>query len=378
MPAAVRVLHVTKKLPPVPGGDATAVAGLSAAQRRKGYEVDVLAYRATGVEASEHVHLAGPVQRPAQLDRISVRRVRAMRALGRWAREHLPGLRPDVVHAHAVDVGWPVAQAARALGIPTVLTCHGVWFTTRGPGSPLGRLEKSLIERGGYATITSVDTASVKALRGAGFPQATLVPNGVDPSEFKGHMAHGGPFRFLCVGRLVPQKGIDVLIQAAALARPKTREPFAVVVVGDGPLKFRLQDLAKAQGVEGFVLFRGSLPRPELLLMLQTADAFVLPSRFEGFPIAILEAWAAGVPVVATAVGGIPDACSSADALLVPPEDPAALAEAMAAILADPIRREAMIRAGRELVEKRYTWDAIVDAYAPVYERAIQGGRRTA
>ncbi len=336
--------------------------------------MDVLAYRAAGLEESKHVHLAGPRQRPAQLDRINVRRMRAMRALGRWAREHLAELRPDVIHAHAVDVGWPLAQAARALGIPTVLTCHGVWFTTRGPGSPLGRLEKSLIERGRYAAITSVDAASVRALQAAGFAEAALVPNGVDLPEFEPHKAHAGPFRFLSVGRLVHQKGFDVLIQAAALARPRAPEPFAVVIVGDGPLKWRLPDLARTRGATEFVLFRGSLPRPELLLMLQTADAFVLASRFEGFPIAILEAWAAGVPVVATAVGGIPDACSAAEALQVPPEDPARLAEAIVAIMTDPSRRESMIRAGRELVERRYTWDAIVDAYAGVYERAILGG----
>ncbi len=375
MPAPVRILHVTKKLTPLPGGDASAVAGLSAAQRRNGYDVEVLAYRAPGVEASEHVHLAGPTQSPAGLDRIGVRRVRAMRALGRWARENLPRMRPDVVHAHAVDVGWPVAEAAHALGIPTILTCHGVWFTTRGPRSPLGRLEKSLLARGRYDAITSVDAASVRALQGAGYQEATLVPNGIDLSEFEGHQPHGGPFRMLSIGRLVAQKGFDVLIEAAALAHARAPEPFALVIVGDGPLRWQLAALAEARQASEYVLFRGALPRPELLVMLHTADAFVLASRFEGFPIAILEAWAVRVPVVATSVGGIPEACSGGEALLVPPEDPAALAEAMLAMMADPSRRASLARSGRQLVETRYTWDAIVDAYAPVYENAIRKGR---
>lgn len=369
--APVRVLHVTKKLPPLPGGDATAVAGLSSAQRRKGYDVDVLCYRATGLEASDHVHLVGPAQTPAQLDRVNLRRIRAMRAMGRWAEENLPRLRPDLVHAHAVDVGWPVAQVARALGIPAVLTCHGVWFTTRGPGSPMGRLEKSLIQRGGYAAVTSVDAASVAALQGAGFPETRLVPNGVDPAEIGGHMAHDGPFRFVFVGRLVPQKGADLLVRAAALARSRTGIPFAVVLVGDGPQRQRLEDLAASLSVTDFVLFRGSLPRSELLLMLRTADAFVLPSRFEGFPIAILEAWAAGAPVIAAAVGGIPEVCKGPEANLVPPEDPERLANAMVEIISDPSRREAMARAGRSLVETRFTWDAVVDAYASVYAAAL-------
>lgn len=105
--------------------------------------------------------------------------------------------------------------------------------------------------------------------------------------------------------------------------------------------------------------------------MLRTADAFVLPSRFEGFPIAILEAWVAGAPVIATAVGGIPDVCTGPEALLVPPEDPERLAGAMVEVMSDPSRRESMARAGRRVVETRFTWDSVVDAYATVYAAAL-------
>lgn len=373
----MRVLHVTKKLPPLPGGDATAVSGLSRAQRRRGYEVEILAYRAPGVREDDHTHLAGPMHSAEDLDRVTMRRVRAMRALGRWARERLPRLRPDVVHAHAVDVGLPVAKVARALGIPAVLTCHGVWFPTRGRGSPAGWLERSLIHRGRYDAVTSVDGASVRALREAGFWEATLVPNGIDLTEFEGPADHDGPFRFLFVGRIVYQKGVDVLLEAAALARPRIEGGFAVDVVGDGPLLESLRQRARDLGLADAVHFRGILGRPELLQTLRTADAFMLPSRFEGFPIAILEAWAAGVPVVATAVGGIPDVCSEATALLVPPDNPARLADAMVSLARDPQRRATMTRRSRALVEERFTWDAVVDAYASVYARcASHAGRK--
>ncbi len=367
---------MTKKLPPIPGGDASAVAGLVRAQRRSGHEVDVLAYRGTDVAEDDHTFLVGPRQTAGQLDRITVRRIVAMRALGRWARDRLPAMRPDVVHAHAVDVGLPVARVARELGIPIVLTCHGVWFTTRAPGSPLARLERSMIRKGKYAAIASVDGASVRALQGAGFSDARLVLNGVDLEEFGGRIAHGGPFRFAFVGRLVRQKGLDVLLRAVAIARGRTTERFTVVLVGDGPQRGALERLAEKLGVADGVSFRGTLPRADLVYTLRTAEAFVLPSRSEGFPIAILEAWAAGTPVVATAVGGIPDLCPPEGAVLVPPLNPDALADAMLSLIGDSVRRESLARAGRRLVEERYTWDVVAKSYEDLYARCLGLGRQ--
>ncbi len=366
----MRILHVAKKLLPLPGGDATAVAGLTRAQKERGIEVEVLAYRAAGIAEDEHTHLAGPVQTPDGLDRINIRRWRAARALGSWARTNLPRLRPDVVHAHAVDVGLPVARVAEGLGIPAVLTCHGVWFATKSRLSPSGWLERSLIRRGRYRAITAVDAGSVRDLRTAGFA-ATLVPNGIDLTEFSSPRQREGPFRFLFVGRLVRQKGVDVLLDATSHVPRQKERAFTVDIVGDGPLRPSLERRARDLGLKDRVRFLGSLPRPALLEALRAASAFVLPSRFEGFPVAIMEAWASGLPVISTAVGGIPDACTEGTALLVPRENADALAEAMTTLLRDPKKRAAMARAGRALVEQRFTWEAIATGYDPVYDRAI-------
>jgi len=298
--AVVRVLHVSKKLPPLIGGDATAVAALGQAQRRRGHHVEFLAYRGRGIVEREDTHLAGPSLASDQLDRIGFRRYRAMRAIRRWARANLPKVRPDLVHAHSVDVGAPVAQIAHELNVPVVLSCHGVWFPNRSRWSPAARLEQSLIRRGHYESITSVDRSSVRALQEAGFRDAILVPNGVDAAEFAGPRHRDGPLRFLFVGRLVFQKGVDRLLEATARARSRVESGFVLELAGDGPERSHLERQARDLGLGRTVGFLGSLPRPQLLEAYLRADAFVISSRFEGFPLVILEAWAAGLPVIAT------------------------------------------------------------------------------
>jgi glycosyltransferase involved in cell wall biosynthesis len=289
-----------------------------------------------------------------------------MRAMQTWAKNHLASLAPDLVHAHAVDVGATVVGTAKDLGIPTVLTCHGVWFPHRPRWSPLGWIERSFLHRG-YEAITSVDRASVKAIRDEGLPKAVLVPNGVDVSEFVANGHRTNPIRFLFVGRHVYQKGIDVLLDATALVRSRTSDPFVLELAGDGPERPRLERKVQALGLTDTVRFLGSLSRPDLVQAYGRATAFVLPSRFEGFPLAILEAWAARLPVIATEVGGVSDLCSPENSILVPSERPEALSDAMTSLLQDPLHGERLGRAGHVLVQDRYSWDAVASQYDRVY-----------
>ena len=368
----MRVLHVVKKFPPLVGGDATAVAALARAQRRAGDDVEVLTSNSpVGGMASDgagdpHVHRVGPPQTSAQLDRITVRRARGLAAMQSWAKAHLRRGTPDVVHAHAVDVGYAVAPAAKARGIPTVLTCHGVWFPVTGRRSGRGRVEVALLRRGGYRGITAVDAASVAALKSIEL-DAVLVPNGVDVDEFAGERHPGSPFRFLFAGRHERAKGLDVLLEAAAELRHKGSAPFAVDLAGEGSLTAMLRTQAQDLGLGGVVRFVGNLPRPDLVRAFLAADAFVLPSRAEGFPMAILEAWAARLPVIAAAVGGIPHVCTAENALLVPPENPGELAVAMATVLREPVTRQALAERGHALARGAFSWDAIARRYRELY-----------
>ncbi len=367
----MRILHVTKKFPPVVGGDATAVSSLAQVQSRNGHDVHVLTYRAEGIQETDHVHPVGPMQTLDGLDRIGARRLRGMRAIRVWSREHLAALGIELVHAHAVDVGSAVVRTAKRERIPILLTCHGVWFPYRPRGSLLGWVERSLLHQG-YDAISSVDSASVQAIRRAGIPRASLVPNGVDASEFHTPGLAQNPVRFLFVGRHVYQKGIDVLLEATALVRSRLPEPFVLELAGDGPQRQALERRAHSLGLADTVRFLGSLSRPDLIEAYGRATVFVLPSRFEGFPLALLEAWAAGLPVIASKVGGIPDLCNEGNAILVPAGQVEPLADSMISLLRDPIRSQSLGAAGCDLVRTQYTWDAIASSYERLYAECVR------
>lgn len=165
-----------------------------------------------------------------------------------------------------------------------------------------------------------------------------VIPNGVDPAFWGAaptgpRLAHRPP-TFLSVGRLHPVKGHDVLLRAfapVAAARPDAR----LVIVGEGGFRAELEQLARQLGIAPQVEFAGHLGPDAVRARMATARVFVLPSRSEGLPLALLETMSAGLPVIATRVGGVPEVIDDATAILVAPEDPAGMAAALEAALAD-------------------------------------------
>ncbi len=172
------------------------------------------------------------------------------------------------------------------------------------------------------------------------------------------------------IARHDPVKGIDVLLDALAL----TTRPSQVVLIGDGPEHGALRARCSALGLDDRVEFR-EVPWSERARdHLAGFDLFVLPSRLEGFPVTIMEAMLAGVPVVATDVGSVRESVSDGvTGLVVPPEDPGALAAAIDELVGDPGRRRAMGAAGLAEAEERFTLDATVDAYTALWERVLAG-----
>lgn len=366
----MRILHVAKKFPRLIGGDATAVASLARVQERAGHEVFVVTSNSPAVDDAPRVYRVGPIQDGRDLDRITVRRLRTMAAVRRWCRREMPRLGPDVVHAHSPDLGFAAAGEAHRRRIPIVITCHGLWFPVWGAWSLRGRAEITLLRRSEYDAIATVARADADALRSRGFRRIVHVPNGVDAEEFSGPRRQPQDLRFLFAGRHEPQKGLDVLLEAVSALRRESGPPFRVVLLGDGSLTPALKRRARALGLDGIVTFAGRLERADVVRAYREASAFVLPSRYEGFPIAILEAWAAGLPVIATGVGGVAEICGPENAILVPPGSPSALATAMDTLLRDPGLRQRLGSSGHQLVRERFTWDAVSARYREVYEAA--------
>jgi len=171
------------------------------------------------------------------------------------------------------------------------------------------------------------------------------------------------------VARFDPQKGLDVLLEAVARLRQHVPS-LRCVFVGEGELRGQLEAQSRSLGVAHMVHFSGT--RRDVPAVLAALDVFVLPSRFEGLSLALLEAMAAGRPVVATAVSGTVEVVRhEATGLLVPPNDPEALAAALRRLLAERALAERLARAGQEHVLTRYTIEPVARRYEAMYEELL-------
>jgi glycosyltransferase involved in cell wall biosynthesis len=168
-------------------------------------------------------------------------------------------------------------------------------------------------------------------------------------------------FAFLCVARLNPVKDIETLLRAFAAFPESMRERSRLFVVGDGEERAKLEALRASLGLERRVMFLGA--RSDVPGLLPGADALVLSSITEGLPMALLEAMAAGVPCVATAVGGIPALLSDGAGIVVPPKSPETLARAMAEIAQQPEMRARLAEKAADVIRERYRLEPVVDRY---------------
>ncbi|QIA26691.1 glycosyltransferase family 4 protein [Thermaerobacter sp. PB12/4term] len=200
--------------------------------------------------------------------------------------------------------------------------------------------------------------------------------------RWAGQDGAAGPLRVVMVARFEPPKDHATLLQAVALLEegslgspgpvPNCVPNWVVELAGDGPLLPGAVKLARTLGIGHRVRFLGA--QPDGAGAVQDAAVAVLCSQREGLPLAVLEAMAAGVPVVASAVGGVPEAVRpGVTGYLVPPGDPAALAHCLRLLLADPILRQRMGAAARARYESRFTVDRMVEATLAVYRRVCGG-----
>ncbi|MCL2781241.1 MAG: glycosyltransferase [Actinomycetia bacterium] len=253
--------------------------------------------------------------------------------------------RPDVIHAHwIVPAGLVAWVLRRTTGVPYVVTAHGAdAYTLRGGATR--RLKRAVLRRAS-ATIP-VSAAIGEQLRQIG-PVSPAIPMGIDVARIATEVGQRRPEpgRVLFVGRLADKKGVDILIQAAARVRP-----VSVVVIGDGPTRAGLEALANRIGMTDRVRFLGALPRQGVMDEFARAAAAAIPSRVaadgdqDGVPVVLGEAMAAGVPVVATDLGGLGEYVSDGEnARVVAPGSVDELAAALDDLVKHPDAAEALAR----------------------------------
>ncbi len=267
----------------------------------------------------------------------------------------------------------PVLVDGRAVSRPTAGERLFAWL--RAPLlAGLGRLTARLSDR-----VVAPSRATAEELaRDYGVAGAAVIPNGVAPLPRETGApavapSPAGGLVVLYAGRLRTRKAVAVLLEAVARARREV-PGIALELVGDGEQRPALRAQAERLGIAGAVRFVGAVPRAEMARRLAAADLFCLPSLYEGLPLAILEAMAAGLPVVATAVAGVPEAVDDGTTgLLVPPEDADALARALAALAADPERRRRMGEAGRRKLERDFAIPRVAAAYLELWQALVPG-----
>ncbi|MFT8421263.1 MAG: glycosyltransferase [Gluconacetobacter sp.] len=297
----------------------------------------------------------------------------------------LAGRRPALVHAHFGIDGVYALPLARRLGVPLVTTFHGFDVTLsdryflRSPAWVNYPLHRRALARQGQLFLCNSGFLRDQAVA-RGFPvERTHVHYiGVDCAAYQPREPAEETPVILHVARLVELKGTEYLLRAFARLAAAHRD-LRLAIIGEGPLRGRLEALAGALGVAERVLFLGAQPHAVVMEWMRRAMMLVLPSvltasgRVEGLGMVMLEAAVCGVPVVATRVGGIPEGVAEGrSGLIVPPRDVEALAAAMDALAADPAMRGAMGRAGRAFVAERFDLRRQTEILECWYDELVQ------
>ncbi len=300
----------------------------------------------------------------------------------------------DLVHANFWMSGWVACEAKRDLGLPFAQTFHALGEIKKreqgaNDNSPPERpaAERRILDEAGLVLATCpAEVEDLVELYDADPDRLTLVPCGVDVGTFRpvdrkeARRALGLDDRptAVYVGRIVPRKGVDTLIEAFALL-PEALDARLLIVGGDegaAPEVARLTALAESLGVAERVTFAGSRPRGELRRYYGAADAAVSVPHYEPFGMTPLEAMACAVPVVGSGVGGIKWSVADGETgYLVPPRDPETLAARLPRLLSGGALRDRMGRAARRRIEEQFTWERVAALAEDAFSEVARGGR---
>lgn len=290
----------------------------------------------------------------------------------------------DLVNAHtplppAVKTRLPLVTTVHSPMRADTAATHGTdvrALALRMATPVMQRVEKSLFVRSQKITAVAGWVAQELTAYGVARDDVVITGNGVERAFFDATQNGRREPYVLYVGRLDIGKGLEELIEAARIVLERCPDSgLRFVLAGKGPLLPKLQNLVREAGVEQHFEFRGHIDagrRDELVELYRRASMFVLPSHHEGMPTVLLEAMAAGVPAISTAVGGALEVVNDGqNALLVPPREPQALARAILRLLQQPALGLKLGQNARRTVESRYSWPAIGERYLGCYEEAL-------
>jgi glycogen synthase len=384
----LRLLLINYELPPIGGGAGHATYHTALALAERGHQVDILTSRYGETTSYERVGDVG-IHRVLSLRR-GIHKCGLLGAATFLARAApaLPSLlrarRPELCHYYfSLPTGLLSLYSHGLRGLPYLVSLRGsdvpAYDRTKAEVQVLHRLLGGVnrhIWNRASAVVALSESLRSQALEADPSVDIDVISNGIDIEKFsppRSPRPERKSVRLVCVCRLVPRKGVDVLLEAMALLR---QEPVTLEIIGTGELEETLRERARALGVHRRVHFKGYVAQDELGAHYRRADAFVLPSLAESFGMVLLEAMSCGLPVVASRTGGIPETVTDGEnGLLVPAGDPRELAAALRRLVND---RELRLEIGENNVRKvraRYTWAKVAEQYEHTYRHVLESAR---
>jgi phosphatidyl-myo-inositol dimannoside synthase len=386
----LRILTITHNYPRFPGDPAGAfVQRIAAGAAARGHQVEVIAPHAPGtapLEEAAGIRLHRFRYGPEPLERVAYTGglhqgtlLSPLAALGfpgfllafaRAVRNAVRRFSPDLVHAHWwFPGGWFASREQ----VPYLITCHGSDVRLLDRGSLVRRAGRGVFQKAASITAVSNFLANDLARLLPGLiPQPSVTPMPVDVTRFLegASNAKAEPARILYAGNLVPTKGVDVLLRAAAELRRRGVK-YELKILGQGPAQNSLETLARELGIEGQVTWSRLVPQALMAREYGASTVTVLPSRgrAEGLGLTLVEALLAGSAVVGTAVGGIPEVVLHEQTGLIAREgDPVDLADQLQRLLSDVPLRGRLTRAGKEHVLRTYSPDSTIGRFLDIYD----------
>ncbi len=288
--------------------------------------------------------------------------------------ETLGGHRLDIIHGHGAKGGAYARIASGKLAAKAIYTPHGGvlhydWTSAQG-ALFLGAERLMLTRTAGLAFVCAYEKETFADKVGLGGTPFRIIPNGLWPQDFAAVEPAGDASDILYIGEMRHLKGVDTLIEAIALVNDR---PLTATLVGDGPDRAQFEDLAKRRGLDARIRFPGAMPAAQAFAL---GRLMVVPSRNESFPYIVLETIAAGKPMIATRVGGIPEVVE--DEALVAPDDADQLAAAISRSCSDPERAIASAEARSTRVARDFSALAMGRQLIDFYQSVVSDRRRHA
>ncbi len=276
----------------------------------------------------------------------------------------------DLVHAHFGQLGRDYMEVASALNTPMIVSFRGTDASVELEADPPSF--RKVFELADWYITCSEYIKGILVRHGAPSQRVSVLPEEIDTSYFKFHDRSSRKrdvLRIISVGRFHWVKGFNYALDAMALLK-KRGVNFKYLLVGGGERTDEFEMSIRDQGLEDYVELKGTLDREDIKKLLNDSDIFLLPSMTENLNVAILEAQATGLPVVATNVGGVPEQVSEGDTgLLVPSRAPYEMADKLQYLIEHPEQRAEMGRKGRAQVEQKFSMEVLFPRLLEVYEK---------